>query len=243
MSHTNILLQKFINHIWDILTYSSGDFDPEAHPELKKPPPKISFSKNFRKAQISIQSFHQKLSLSLWTQELYELNKFLFGFNTFYGKQLFVNHTLTTFLKNGSQYFFRDKNRFLNFHNFFKFSKNPRDPGSQDRSFLKLCFAPCRWSGPGWPGYPLNFDPSLNHLSQKAKLNKSEQFHHLVSRLEPNSSEFFTFQEEQSTSNKDEKKIGCPVDDTEPFQEFLSSWKLGQIVLQNVHLIDKFDNF
>ena len=44
--------------------------------------------------------------LTVWTQELYELKNFLFGVNTYF----MVNHTLTTFLKNGSQFFYWDQN-------------------------------------------------------------------------------------------------------------------------------------
>ena len=46
---------------------------------------------------------------------------------------------LTCFLKNGSQFFFGIRDCSSIFKTFFKFSKVPRDPGSQDRTFLRPC--------------------------------------------------------------------------------------------------------
>ena len=48
--------------------------------------------------------------------------------------KLFRNY----FSERGSQFFGGIKKRFLNFHDFFRLTKVPRDPGSQDRIFPRL---------------------------------------------------------------------------------------------------------
>ena len=70
------ILLNFLNFyslaVCYILSQSSGDFDPEAYPELEKPPDQseTSFRRNYRKTSISIQT---KIILKSYIMEFLEM--------------------------------------------------------------------------------------------------------------------------------------------------------------------------
>ena len=89
-------------------------------------------------AETKFQVYFSLSPLHLPTDKTLRTHELFFCFELTY----FIIITKASFCKSYADFIFEIRDRFLNCYKFLRFSKVPHDPGSQDRSFLRLC---SRW--------------------------------------------------------------------------------------------------